>query len=78
MFNMPLDIVGLTISRSSIQRCGCSIEQGFFDPGYIGGGLILLNVFNDGLYLKQDARICQMAFHLINPTESYNGAYQNL
>lgn len=76
-FNMPLDIVGKTISRSSLQRCGATIEGGYFDPGFVGKGVSLLVVFNsEGLILFRDARISQMEFELTEPTESYNGAYQ--
>jgi deoxycytidine triphosphate deaminase len=78
-FNMPLDVVGTTVSRSSLQRCGCAILQGYFDPGFIGKGVVLLNVLNShGLYLYENARVCQMVFHSINPTEGYNGKYQEM
>lgn len=79
LFNMPLDVVGTTVSRSSLQRCGCAILQGYFDPGFIGKGVVLLNVLNkSGLFLYENARICQMVFHTINETESYNGSYQEV
>jgi len=75
-FNMPLDVVGFTISRSTLQRCGAAILTGFFDPGYIGGGVSLLEVYNSkGLKLCTDARICQMAFEYTKETEAYNGIY---
>ncbi len=76
-FNMPLDIVGVTVSRSSLQRCGAAILKGFFDPGFIGDGVSLLEVYNPhGLHLYKDARVCQMEFHLTEKTESYNGVYK--
>lgn len=78
LFNMPLDIVGKTVSRSSLQRCGCAIWEGYFDPGFVGNGVILLAVANrNGLFMSQNARICQMIFYLTEKTESYNGVYKN-
>lgn len=77
LFNMPLDIAGFTTSRSSLQRCGATIERGFFDPGFVGEGVSLLIVMNShGIYLKKEARIAQMEFHLIETTEGYNGIYK--
>ncbi len=78
LFNMPLDVAGVTISRSSLQRCGAAILTGFFDPGFVGIGVSLLEVYNpNGLFVYQDARICQMIFQLTDKTESYNGVYKN-
>jgi len=77
LFNMPLDVVGKTVSRSSLQRCGAAIEVGYFDPGFVGMGVSLLIVFNsEGIFLFQDARICQMEFEFTELTEGYNGKYQ--
>lgn len=78
IFNMPLDVVGETISRSSLQRCGAAILTGYFDPGFIGNGVSLIEVYNQkGLFVSKNARICQMVFHLTEKTESYNGVYKN-
>ena len=78
LFNMPLNVAGITISRSSLQRCGASILTGFFDPGFVGIGVSLLEVYNpNGLFVYQDARICQMIFQLTEETESYNGVYNH-
>ncbi len=77
LFNMPLDVVGKTVSRSSLQRCGCAIIEGYFDPGFVGNGVSLLEVSNPhGLFVSQNARICQMIFYLTETTESYNGVYK--
>ena len=78
LFNMPLDVAGITISRSSLQRCGAAILTGFFDPGFVGIGVSLMEVYNhDGLFVSQNARICKMVFQLTRETESYNGMYKN-
>jgi len=75
-FNIPTDIVAFTTSRSSLQRCGATIYRGFFDPGFNGKGMVLLNVLNpSGITLFKDARICQMEFHIIDKTDGYNGIY---
>lgn len=76
-FNIPTDVVAFTISRSSLQRCGCAVLQGCYDPGYSGPGFTLLEVNNPhGLYLYNNARICQMNFYTTKHTEAYNGIYQ--
>lgn len=75
-FNIPDDVASVTISRSSLQRCGAAILSGFFDPGFYGNGVCLLEVYNSkGIIIYPDARICQMIFHFTNKTEKYNGIY---
>lgn len=75
--NIPLDIVAKTTSRSSLQRCGATIDEGFFDPGFCGSGFSILNVYNPhGLYLYKNAKVCQMSFHTTELTEPYRGIYQ--
>ncbi len=77
VFNIPTDVLGFNVPRSSSQRCGVSILQGYFEPGFIGKGYSLLVVYNPkGFYLYKDAKICQMIFHLTESTEGYNGIYQ--
>lgn len=76
-FNIPLDVVSFTTSRSSLQRCGAAIIRGFFDSGFVGEGYSLLDVSNQhGLYLFENARVCQMEFQLIEPNEGYSGIYK--
>ncbi len=77
MFNIPLDVLGFTVSRSSLQRCGASTLKGYFEPGFKGTGFVLLEIYNScGLFLYKNARICQMIFHTTEKTDGYNGIYQ--
>lgn len=76
-FRIPTHITAFTTSRSSVQSCGAFVPRGFFDPGFIGDGRVMLVVPNKhGIWLRPNARICQMEFHSIDETEAYNGIYQ--
>lgn len=76
---IPLNAIAIARTRSSLLRCGASIETGVWDAGYSGRSSSMLNVANPhGMYLKKDARVLQLVFFdLDDETESYNGAYQN-
>ena len=75
---IPLDIVAIARPRSTLLRCGASIETAVWDPGYEGRSSSLLVVHNpNGIRLKRDARVTQLLFLRINRVgEGYRGAYQ--
>jgi dUTP pyrophosphatase len=77
--SIPLNAIAIARTRSSLLRCGVSIETGVWDAGYCGRSSSMLNVANPhGMYLKKDARVLQLVFFdLDDETESYSGAYQN-
>ena len=77
--NMPLDLAGDSMYRSSLMRCGVFTGLGRWDPGYSGVGVSLLVVHNpDGFRLFKNARICQIKFIKVEGIDSgYNGQYQN-
>jgi len=77
--NMPLDLMGDSIYRSSLMRCGVFTGLGRWDPGYSGVGVSLLVVNNEfGFWLFKNARICQIKFERVEDVDSgYNGLYQN-
>ena len=77
--SIPLNAIAIARTRSSLLRCGVSIETGVWDAGYCGRSSSMLNVANPhGMYLKKDARVLQLVFFdLDDETESYCGAYQN-
>ena len=61
--NLPLNICAMTIQRSSVMRCGCITNIGWWDSGYNGKGfsqLIVNNLY--GLHIKKGAKIIQMIF----------------
>jgi dUTP pyrophosphatase len=76
---MPLDIVAIARSRSSLLRNGASMETAVWDPGYNGRSSSLLVVHNpNGISLKKDARVAQLIFFKTNEVENgYSGIFQN-
>jgi len=77
--NIPLDLIGIAKPRSTLIRCGVTINTGFIDAGYYGHLQCLLVVDNtSGFYIKRHARVLQIAFiRLTGETTGYNGRYQN-
>lgn len=76
---IPSDVAGLCLPRSSLLRCGVTLECAVWDPGYKGRSEALLIVRNShGVTLKRNAKIGQMVFiKLLDKTkELYSGAYQ--
>ena len=60
---LPSGLAALSISRSSLARCGCVVSTGWWDPSYEGKGACVLIVGNEnGLKLKKNARISQIMF----------------
>ena len=77
--SIPLDMMALFFPRSSLLRCGASLDGAVWDPGYEGRGESLLIIHNPhGLTLYKNARIAQLVFiKLLQPTqEGYGGTYQ--
>lgn len=76
---MPLDLVALARSRSTVLRNGATVETAVWDPGYHGRSSSLLVVHNHGgIRLKQNARIVQLLFLGTDEVKKgYNGMYQN-
>jgi dUTP pyrophosphatase len=60
---IPKSVAGLCLPRSSLLRCGVSLECAVWDPGYEGRSEALLVVRNEhGVSLKRNAKIGQMIF----------------
>ncbi|VVB71966.1 Deoxyuridine 5'-triphosphate nucleotidohydrolase [uncultured archaeon] len=77
--NIPRDVAALARPRSTLQRCGATIETALWDPGYRGRSQSLLVVYNPhGLRLKRDARLMQLVFMSLNKEaeKGYSGRYQ--
>ncbi len=77
--NIPKDVAALARARSTLQRCGASLETALWDPGYRGRSQSLLVVYNSqGLRLKKNARLMQLVFiRLEKEAEKvYSGKYQ--
>ena len=75
---IPLDIVALARSRSTVLRNGAAVETAVWDPGYQGRSSSLLVVHNPhGIRLKRDARVAQLVFFRIEEVgKGYDGIFQ--
>lgn len=78
LVDMPLDLMGQILVRSSLFRSGALIHAGVMDSGYEGAIGAMLQVVNPhGLRLIKDAKLAQMVFHQMSePVEGYSGIYQ--
>jgi dUTP pyrophosphatase len=76
---MPLNVVALARSRSTILRNAAAVGTAVWDPGYQGRSSSLLTVHNPrGIRLKQDARVAQLVFFTTDEVDKgYSGVYQN-
>jgi dUTP pyrophosphatase len=77
--NIPKDAAALARARSTLLRCGASLETALWDPGYRGRSQSLLVVYNpQGLRLRKNARLMQLVFlQLEKEAEKvYSGKYQ--
>jgi dUTP pyrophosphatase len=83
MFNeyvrIPTDAAAFCFPRSSLLRCGVSLECAVWDPGYEGRSEALLVVRNEhGVVLKRNAKIGQMVFLKLSEAAKslYEGVYK--
>ena len=76
---IPKDVAGFCMPRSSLLRCGATLECAVWDPGYEGRSEALLVVMNEhGIVLKKDAKIGQMVFISLSDSADslYSGRYK--
>lgn len=74
----------LIIMRSSLNRCGVTIQSAVWDPGYttesnnkIGTMSVRLTVDTDkGFIVEKNARICQILIFENEDCDLYNGQFQ--
>jgi len=76
--HLPRNVMALAKPRSSLLRCGVTIDTAVWDAGYSGRSQSLMVVYNpQGFRLQRNARILQIIFFkLTEETEGYQGAYQ--
>jgi dUTP pyrophosphatase len=77
--HLPQNIMALATPRSSLLRCGVTVNTAVWDAGYSGRSQSLLVVYNpQGFTLQRNSRIIQLVFfRLEKRTEGYRGTYQN-
>lgn len=70
------NVMGQVFPRSSLMRMGATIQSAVWDPGYVGKGMGLL-IVSTPIRVYKNARIAQMIFHYVQPTEKrYEGTFQ--
>ncbi len=76
--HLPKNVMALARPRSSLLRCGVTVDTAVWDAGYSGRSQSLMVVYNSqGFRLQKNARIIQLVFlQLTRKTEGYRGAYQ--
>ena len=76
--HLPNNVMALARPRSSLLRCGVTIDTAVWDAGYSGRSQSLMVVYNpQGFRLQRNARVVQLVFlQLTRETEGYQGAYQ--
>jgi len=77
--HLPRNVMALARPRSSLLRCGVTVNTAVWDAGYSGRSQSLMVVYNpQGFCLQKNARITQLVFlWLSRETEGYHGAYQH-
>ena len=76
--HLPRNVMALATPRSSLLRCGVTVNTAVWDAGYSGRSQSLMVVYNpQGFRVQRNARIVQLVFlQLTQETEGYHGAYQ--
>ncbi len=76
--HLPKNVMALAMPRSSLLRCGVTVNTAVWDAGYSGRSQSLMVVYNpQGFRLQRNARIVQLVFlQLTQETEGYHGTYQ--
>jgi len=76
--HLPNDIMALARPRSSLLRCGVTVDTAVWDAGYSGRSQSLMIVYHSqGFRLQKNARVLQLIFmRLTEETDGYRGTYQ--
>lgn len=75
MLNLPPDVCGLTLVRSTMAKSGCTGENGLFDSGYQGASGMMVSVQAES-YIEVGSSIAQMLFFSTETSKVYEGFYQ--
>jgi len=78
IIHLPKNIMALATPRSSLLRCGVTVNTAVWDAGYSGRSQSLMVVYHPrGFRLERNARIVQLVFfQLRGEAEGYQGTYQ--
>ncbi len=78
ILHLPKNVMALATPRSSLLRCGVTVNTAVWDAGYSGRSQSLMVVYHPrGFRLERNARIVQLVFfQLRGEAEGYQGTYQ--
>ena len=77
--DIPKTLMARACPRSSLMRCGATMNMAVWDAGYEGQSQALLTIYNpEGIWLTKDARIAQIVFEELDDyvENGYCGVYQ--
>jgi dCTP deaminase len=76
---LPTDLAGTLMCRSSFGRRGVLLGAGYVDPGFRGQlTLCLTNMGSDDINVQKNDRIVQMILHEVQEgSHGYSGRYQD-
>jgi dCTP deaminase len=76
---LPVDLAGTLICRSSFGRLGILLGAGYIDPGFRGQlTLCLTNMGSDTPLIRKNDRLVQMILHEVREgNQCYSGRYQD-
>jgi len=76
--HLPNNVMALARPRSSLLRCGVTVNTAVWDAGYSGRSQSLMVVYNpQGFRVQKNARVVQLIFlRLTGETAGYQGTYQ--
>ncbi len=76
---LPTDIAGTLMCRSSFGRRGVLLGAGYVDPGFRGQlTLCLTNMGSEDISIRKDDRVVQMILHEVREgNHGYAGQYQD-
>ena len=75
---LPVDLAGTLMCRSSFGRKGVLLGAGFVDPGFRGQLTLCLTNMGDDLLVRKNDRIVQMILHEVwGGGDGYVGRYQD-
>ena len=74
---IPDNRVAFIKQRSSMWRNGTLINSPVFDPGFETDNMGTIMLVTETIFIEEDARVAQIYFHECEPTELYDGQWQN-
>ena len=76
---LPVDLAGTLMCRSSFGRRGVLLGAGYVDPGFRGHlTLCLTNMGSEDISIRKNDRIVQMILHEVRDgNDGYSGRYQD-